>query len=312
MSKTNHEWSKEALFRKAQLYADTMIEHEDTAWQFGLWSAFTLELLIRSGVSATSPVLLADAKDWSNILYGLGITPNKPKFVPKSASTSELIVRLEEIIPAFTREHANFCASHLAKRNSEVHGGNLEFECYPSSLWAPMFFSVCDILVVSLGESLEHLFGQTVADRAREDIAAFNDVNAKSVRVAIEAHKTVWREKTGAEQELARKQAETASLRHYGHRIECPACASIALLQGKAAGEAKKTVDSDGVVERQVMKPESLHCIACELKIIGYSKLLAAGLGDTYISTSRYDAMDYFEIDLDEHVRNMMDDDNNE
>lgn len=312
MIKNNHEWSKDALFKKAQLYAETMTEHEDTAWQFGLWSAFTLEILIRSAISAVSPVLLADSKDWNNILYGLGIPPKKPRFLPKSASITELIIRLEETVPTFTREHANFCAGHFAKRNSEVHGGNLEFELYPSSAWIPMFFSVCEILAASLGESLDNLFGKSVADRAREDIAALNDVNAKSVQGAIDGHRTSWDEKADDERDLARKQAETASLRHYGHRIDCPACKSIALLQGKAAGEARKMVDSDGVVERQVMKPEAFHCVACGLKILGYSKLLAAGLGDTYISTSHYDAMEYFEIDLDEHVRSMMEDDNNE
>lgn len=60
------------------------------------------------------------------------------------------------------------------------------------------------------------------------------------------------------------------------------------------------------------MQPEAFHCIACGLKISGYSKLLAAGLSDAYISTSRYDAMEYFDIDLDAHVRSMAEDDNNE
>lgn len=67
-----------------------------------------------------------------------------------------------------------------------------------------------------------------------------------------------------------------------------------------------------GIVERQVMQPESFSCVACGLKIAGYSKLLASGLGDTYISTSHYDALEYFEVDLDEHIRSMMEDDNNE
>jgi hypothetical protein len=81
---------------------------------------------------------------------------------------------------------------------------------------------------------------------------------------------------------------------------------------GNAAGEAKRTVDDDGIYERQVMKPESFSCVACGLKISGFSKLLAAGLGNTYISTSHYDAVEFFEIDIDERMRSMMEDDNNE
>lgn len=312
MTKAAHEWSKESLFAKAQLYAESMNEHEDVNWQFGLWSAFTLEILIRASVAHISPVLLADGKDWNNTLYGLGQSPSKPKFLPKSASTSELIVRLEELCSDFTREHSNFCAAHLGRRNSEVHTGNLAFEDLESSSWLPMFYAVCQVLTKMAGESLDTLFGKEVAKRAHEDIAALKDDASKSVREAINAHKTVWNQKTDAEKELATKQAAAAALRHYGHRVDCPSCNSVALLQGKATGEAKRTVDDDGVVERQVMKPESFHCVACGLKILGYSKLLAAGLGNTYISTSRYDAMEYFEIDIDEHIRSMMEDDNNE
>jgi DNA-directed RNA polymerase subunit RPC12/RpoP len=122
------------------------------------------------------------------------------------------------------------------------------------------------------------------------------------VKGTITAHKTVWGDKTPEEQEQARKQADTVSLRHYGHRVNCPACGSTALLQGKAAGEAKKEVSDDGIIERQVMRPETFQCVACGLKINGYSKLRAADLGDTYIATSHYDAIEYFDVDLDENI----------
>lgn len=115
--KTSHEWSKEALFAKAQLYAETMAENDHTDWKFALWSAFTLEILVRSAVAATSPALIADNQDWNNVLYGLGMQPKKAKFVPKSAAITELVSRAEELVPDFTREHANFCASHFARRN---------------------------------------------------------------------------------------------------------------------------------------------------------------------------------------------------
>lgn len=312
MQKVNHEWSKEALFSKAQLYADAMAEHEESSWQFGLWSAFTLEMLVRAGVATTSPALMADTQDWNNVLYGLGIAPKKTKFTPRSAGISELVKRLEELCADFAREEANFCVNHFARRNNEVHTGNLPFENLGSSTWLPDFYSVCNVLVGAIGETLQALFGPDVAERARDDIAAFKDVTAKSVRGTIDAHKIVWEQKSDEEKVIARHQAETTSLRHYGHRVACPSCGSTALLQGKPAGAAKIRVDDGGVVERQVMKPETFHCVACGLKISGYSKLLVGGLGDAYTSTSRYDAMEYFEIDLDAHVRSMAEDDNNE
>lgn len=312
MTRTTHEWSKEALFAKAQLYADTMIESQESDWQLGLWSAFTLEILLRAAIAHTSPVLLADSKDWNNILYSLNIQPKKSKFVPKSASITELINKIEDICPEFSREHSNFCANHFTMRNTEVHTGDLPFESISTSSWLPMFYSVCAVLAEEINESLETLFGHEAAKQARDDIAALEDGTAKSVKGTIQTHIKTWDLKTENEKDAARMLAETTALRHYGHRANCPACMCTALLQGKAAGEAKRSVDEDKIVERQVIKPETFSCIACGLRISGYSKLLAAGLGDTYISTSRYDAMEYFEIDLDEHVRSMMEDDNNE
>lgn len=312
MEQTSHEWSKESLFAKAQLYAEVMFENQDNNWQFGLWSAFVVEMLVRAAVANVSPVLLADSKDWNNLLHALDKPTKKQKFVAKSASITELIQRVEDLIDGFTREHSNFCASQVARRNSEVHSGNMPFENLGTSSWLPSFFTVSQILANEIGESLESLFGNEVAEQAKEEISALKDDTANTVRGKITAHKTVWRDKTPEEQEQARQQADTVSLRHYGHRVNCPACGSTALLQGKAAGEAKKEVSDDGIIERQVMRPETFQCVACGLKINGYSKLRAANLGDTYISTSQYDAIEYFDVDLDEHIRNMMADDNNE
>ena len=115
MEKTSHEWSKDSLFAKAQLYAEAMSDHQDSSWQFGLWSAFVLEMLIRSSVAATSPILLAESRDWNNLLYALGKPSKKAKFIAKSASITDLIQRVENLCDDFSREHSNFCASHVAR-----------------------------------------------------------------------------------------------------------------------------------------------------------------------------------------------------
>lgn len=310
--KTHHEWSKEALFSKAQSFADQMLANVDDDSIFGLWSALTLELLIRSAISATSPALVADSRDWLNILYAIGGTPKRPKFVPRSASTTDLLGRAEELVTGFSREHVNFCASHFARRNAEVHTGGFPFGDLGSAEWLPLYYSVCDVLCVSLGESLETLFGAPTAKQAREDIAALLDENAKAVKKLIAAFQTAWSQKNDQERALALAQAEAAQLRHFGHRVECPSCSSVALLSGVPMGEARRSVDDDGITERQVMKPETFSCIACGLRIQGFSKLFAAGLGNTFLSTSHYDAVEYFDIDVVERAREMMEDDNNE
>jgi hypothetical protein len=310
--KVQHEWSSEALFAKAQLYAEAMNENADSEWQFGLWSAFTLEMLIRAAVASQSPALVADLQDWNNVLYGLGGRPKKPKFVPKSASTRDIVLRAEELVQGFSREDASFCVNHFERRNAQLHSGNMSFSNAGTSAWLPQFYSVCSVLVAVLSESLESLFGSEVARQAGEDIAALKDETAKSVRGTVSAHKTVWEAKTEEERSTAVAQAQTVSLRHYGHRVACPACGSTALLHGKAASVPKQKVEAGEIIERQMMRPESFSCVACGLKISGYSKLLVAGLGDTFVSTLHYDAVEYFEVDVDERIRSLMEDDNNE
>ena len=171
------------------------------------------------------PALIADNQDWVNILqYGLGIQPKRPKFVPKSAAAGDLVLRAEELVPDFQERHANFCISHFARRNVELHTGNMSFSNIGSSTWLPTFYSVCSVLLVAQGETLESLFGSALAAQAFEDIAALRDETAKSVKGTIHAHKTVWEQKTDDERATAIAQAETTSLRHYGHRTPCPAC----------------------------------------------------------------------------------------
>lgn len=311
-NRTAHEWSKETLFIKAQRYAETMLEKEHTDWEFGFWSALTLEILVRASLANISPALVADGKDWNNILYAIGTDPNQPKFNPKSADISELLKRSENVFPDFTREMLNFSVSHINKRNSELHSGAVPFEGIGSSSWLPTFYSVCKVLVTEIGESLETLLGTKIAQEAEAHIVVLGDESAKSVKGTINAHKTIWNEKTTEEKQKLSKRAETLSTRHHGHRVNCPSCASVALVHGSSSGTPTTNVDKDGIIEKQTMLPANFECIACGLKIAGYSKLVACGLGDTYVSTSQYDAIEYFEIDIEEEIRGMMYEDNNE
>lgn len=288
------------------------MEKEHSDWEFGFWSALTLEILVRSAISNISPTLVADGKDWSNILYAVGTHPNQQKFTPKSADISDLLKRAENLLPKFTMEMLNFSIAHINKRNSELHSGALPFDNVGSSSWLPMFYSVCKVLVTSIGETLDTLLGKDVAEEAEYHISALQDESAKSVKGTINAHKTIWNEKLDEEKTKLSKQAELLSTRHHGHRIECPACNSVALIQGRSTGAPKTAVDEDGITEKQTMLPASFVCAACGLKISGYSKLVACGLGNTYVSTNHYDAVEYFAIDLEEEIRNMVYEDNNE
>jgi len=310
-TKTPHEWSTEALLTKAGRYADLMLEQGRDEWLYGFWSALCLEMILRSTVAYTSPVLLADTKDWNNTLYALGQRESLGKLSPKSIDITEVISRLETLVPNFNREIANFCVLHLQRRNAELHSGALPFDPLSTSAWLPQFYAAIHVLLQAQGRSVAQLFGDQEAATATTLIEAMKDDAAKSVRGTISAHKTIWNDKSDAERETLAKNASVLSTRSDGHRVTCLACESIALLHGSPAG-AESSVYKDGmIVIREPMLPSSFECKACSLKIVGYSKLNACGFGGTFTSTSHIDPVDYFEDDFRDRMSGM-DDDNNE
>jgi len=288
-----------------------MLEQSRDDWQFGFWSALCLEMVMRSTVAHTSPVLLADGKDWNNTLFALGKAGLAAKLSPKSIDVTEAITRLQALLPEFNRELANFCALHIQRRNSELHSGALPFDGLSTSSWLPQFYAACDALLFAQGSSIDSVFGEDEAKTAATLIEALKDEAAKAVKGTIHAHKTIWEDKPTDEREKLAKQAEAASLRVYGHRVICPACGSAALLHGSPAGTESSSYKDGQIVTRQPMLPSSLECKACGLKIVGYSKLNACDFGGTFTSTSYTDPVDYFEDDFRDRFSGM-DEDNNE
>jgi hypothetical protein len=307
-NKVVHPWSSEALLAKALLYAQEMQPLSREDWRFGLTSAFVLEFLARGALAATSPVLLADAKDWNNIFFALGKQPKVQKFIPKSVDSSSVLARLRDILPAFTTELEGFAAQHINRRNEEVHGGSLPFEGLPTTWLAP-FYQTCQVLLASMSRDLAFMFGPDEAELAEKLIAAWRDESAKAVQKAIAAHKTIWDGLESIERDKLAQSSTAWATRHHGHRVTCPACASDALVIGTAAAPPVKRLKDDLIVEVQDYLPSKFECVACKLKIAGLSQLTACGLGATYKSTSTYDAADYY---APEDPHEEFEDDNNE
>lgn len=309
-SKTPHEWSTDALMSKAQRYAALMLDQARDEWQFGFWSALCLEMIVRASISHVSPALLSDAKDWNNIAFALGKQAPGVKISPKSIDISEAVSRAEALFPHFTREMANFCVLHFQRRNSELHSGSLAFDELGTS-WLPRYYDCCEALLEAAGVTMTQLFGSEEAKTATTLIQALKDDAAKAVKGTINAHKTIWEDKDVTERANLKKQAETLSSKADGHRVSCPACQSVALVHGTAAGPEASAMKDGLIMVRQPMLPSHFECKACGLKISGYSKLSACDLGDTFTSTSFTDPVDYFEEDFRDRVSGM-DEDNNE
>jgi hypothetical protein len=94
-----------------------------------------------------------------------------------------------------------------------------------------------------------------------------------------------------------------------GHRVDCPACTTKALVFGDPIAAAHKTIVGDEITEVQEYLPSKFECVACKLKIAGLSRLSAAGIGSRYKKTSVYDAAAYYAPNDELHE---YEDDNNE
>lgn len=293
-----HPWSVRSLVGKAALYIDRMESVTADDWQYGLWSALGLELLARAALAKISPTLLAD--DWRNVSYALGHPSMVKKFSPASVTTSEVFKRLKELLPSFTDEIAGFCSQHIDRRNSELHSGELAFVDAGTSAWLAKFYLTCKVLLVHLEMELADLFSNPEAVQSL--IESLEDAAAKAVDKDIKAHKQVWLNKSGEEQEKATLAAKTWAQRHSGHRAPCPACRNIGLLQASPGGPVATQVTEDEVVERQTVLPSSFECVACGLRIAGLSRLSACGLGDAFTAKSTFLPSEFFGLYTDDDL----------
>lgn len=300
-----HPWNSETLYAKALLYMGQMESSIVDEWQYGLWSALCLELLSRAALAHISPILLADLNNWRNINYALGKAITAKKFSPASIPTKEVLSRLTELVPEFTEEVAGFCSKHVGRRNAELHTGETVFTELGTSEWLPRFYQACKLLLKSMNKSLNDFV--TDSEQANSMIESLIDAAAKAVTKDINAHALVWNNKSAEEREEAILQATLWATRQSGHKVECPACKSPSLLQGSPRGAVSTKISEDEMIQRQSMLPSSFECIACKLKISGFSKLSSCGLGDAFSAKTTYTAAEFFGLYTEEDMENMLD-----
>ncbi len=279
-------------------------------WEYALWSGFSLEFLARAALANVSPVLLAETdKNWSSLYHALGFAPIEERFTPKSIPISEVFKRLMAIFPEFTKEHEAFGILHTSRRNTELHSGTPAFDGVKVSSWQPRFYQTSEILLISLGMTLDDYFGQMEAKVVRQVIAATADDSAKAVKSDVDAHKKVWQAKSASDRSVLQSHALIWATRQAGHRVTCPSCNSSALVVGEAVSAPVQSICDGEITEKQEHLPNHFECVACGLKISGLSRLTVIGLGDRYKKTHIYDAAEFYAPEDD---YSGYEDDNNE
>ncbi len=309
-SATPTTWDPEALYNKAQRYIQRMGECDSEEWEYALWSGLSLEFLARAALANVSPALLADTDNgWSSLYASLGFQPTEEKYSPKSIAISEVFKRLVLILPDFKKENASFGTFHTGRRNAELHTGEAAFDGVKSSVWQPRFYDTCSALLSTMGMSLEDFIGEEEAKAAKEQIAAAADESAKAVKGDVEAHKKVWNAKTKEERAVLSAKASIWATKQDGHRVDCPACESFAMVVGEPVSPPVQKLVDGNIIEQQEFLPNQFECIACGLKISGLSRLAAVDVGDRYKKTQIYDPAEFYAPE-DKYFG--YDDDNNE
>lgn len=308
-SRQPHEaFSRDSMLAKAQRYVEQMGAVDSKDWRHALWSSLALELLARAALANISPVLLAEEKNWNHLLAALGHEPREPKYSPRSISTNDVVKRLSELLEGF-KEVASFCVVHTGQRNAELHSGEVPFEGVEGANWHPQFYRAAEILLTSMGITLEQFFGADEAKTARALIEAAADEAAKAVLGDIAAHLKVWEALDDEDRAEAKKIAKIWATRQEGHRVRCPACGCRALVFGEPCASAKTSLVDDEIVEKQEHLPTKFECVACKLKIGGLARLTVAKVGDRYVKTTTYDAAAFY-APADDYPE--YEDDNNE
>ncbi len=310
-------WSAQALYDKAQRYVQQMAALDSDGWEYALWSSLSLELLARAALANVSPALLAEhggvnanSPKWSNLYHSLGFQPLDEKFSPRSIAISEVFKRLGGILSTeLPKELENFGIEHTGRRNAELHSGELAFEGLKLSVWQPKYYRICHVLLNSMGISAADYFGEEEAEAAAKVMAAYADESAKAVLGDVDAHKKAWADVVPMAKAAQAAIATNWALRHIGHRVECPACGSTALVKGEPVAPPIIRVANGDVTETQDYLPDKFECVACGLKISGLSKLAVVKLADRYKHKSNFDASAYYAVH-DEYQD--FDDDNNE
>jgi hypothetical protein len=219
-----------------------------------------------------------------------------------------MLDRLHDLLPNFNKELKDAALTLVERRNAELHSGDMIFRQIDSYAWLPKYHEACSVLLISLGQDLKYLFGAEEADAATKMIVAANQSKIKEVQKAIAEHTVKWNKLDKVERQERTAQAKLWATKHIGHRVKCPACTSTAIITGEPISVPKKSIDVDTITEKQDYLPSKFKCIACGLKLSGLSSLVAAGLGATYVSTSVYDASEYYA----EKETSIWEDDNNE
>jgi hypothetical protein len=150
-------YDHDALWLKAKLFLNRAMDEEEARSfdECALWATLALELLGKSALARTSPVLIAEpTEDGTNLLIATGLLQGDAQFSSVRAKT--VFLRCQRAFRPFSAEEALKLAS---ARNEYLHGATPGFTSIPGEAWWPIFWRQAIILNNAAARDLADLVG---------------------------------------------------------------------------------------------------------------------------------------------------------
>ncbi|MER2513668.1 MAG: hypothetical protein ABTQ25_14820 [Nitrosomonas ureae] len=270
-------WDSEQLWLKAKTYAERANEVSHGNPDFPMRSALSLELLARAALTRVHPVLNADPRDDVSIMYACGFpVPGQPKSIPAHS----VYLRLEKIVPGFSKAQREVCDFLALLRNQELHTSELAFSNLKESKWLPRYYEVCRLLCGFMGKPLEAFLGLEIAKTADALIATLARQTETAVkrRIADQA-KSFSQKKPAARKQLVFEATIALKTTSPGTTKEaCPSCRTEGILSGSLIKELSPEYMHDRLYIDQEFLANQFECLACGLRLQDVEEIAAAGL----------------------------------
>jgi hypothetical protein len=296
-------WSCDDYIAKAKKYMEQGEELAPDSEFHALLMLLGLEFLLRAPLARVHPILLATEK---SALYAAGFPAERE--VPRSVTTSEVLARLERVVPTFATIKGP-CARLAEIRNHELHSSDSPLAEHPATTWLPDLLKAVEILAKHLNLKADDFLSRETIARG----AALRAENDERVRAAIATE--VARCKQFVDQlqpeELAARAALPIELRggqlgmvfQMGDddavplpHLRCPSCGTVGSgIYGSIRESPPSVGDYDQIVVDRYFIFESFRCRVCGLHLSGPPEARAVGIVEEYKERVEIDPVSYFE-----------------
>lgn len=297
-------WTAESYFAKASVYWIKATSRDRANDDFLLNVAFAVEFVARGTICHVNPALNA-SPDLESILFACGQEPRAPA---RTIDFSEVIKRLQRLVPDLTENELQKVKTLIDIRNGELHGDKIEIKLINPDSLMPSIYSFFVKAANFTKQNLTALLGPEDAQLAQQTATAITKDRTTRVRDLIKVCKDRFFSLTEEQQREMRESSKTpviSAVLASGHHliyVKCPACAQTGQLVATPVGRSAPMLRGDELVQEVRVIPMLFTCKCCNLDIKGLDELMAAGFSHEYRSVDEVDPLEHFNIDPHDYV----------